>query len=86
VGPARMIAESLTPKPGIREHNRHEADLARRLPICPLLAREADMPRPPERIEVAIDPNRTLAASVSGLRVVKMLGYPLSDPRQTDIL
>jgi hypothetical protein len=21
VGPARMIAESLTPKPGIREHN-----------------------------------------------------------------
>jgi hypothetical protein len=22
VGPARMIAESLTPKPGIREHNR----------------------------------------------------------------
>src|SRR6516162_8169018 len=23
VGPARMIAESLTPKPGIREHNRH---------------------------------------------------------------
>src|SRR5262249_14457035 len=24
VGPARMIAESLTPKPGIREHNRHE--------------------------------------------------------------
>jgi hypothetical protein len=27
VGPARMIAESLTPKPGIREHNRHECDL-----------------------------------------------------------
>src|SRR5437667_9454652 len=26
VGPARMIAESLTPKPGIREHNRHKAD------------------------------------------------------------
>src|SRR5947207_10745118 len=25
VGPARMIAESLTPKPGIREQNRHEA-------------------------------------------------------------
>src|SRR5207302_4668790 len=25
VGPARMIAESLTPKPGIREHNRHIA-------------------------------------------------------------
>src|SRR5437879_7385395 len=25
VGPARMIAESLTPKPGIREHNRHKA-------------------------------------------------------------
>src|SRR5438067_8727706 len=23
VGPARMIAESLTPKPGIREHYRH---------------------------------------------------------------
>src|SRR5947199_4468766 len=23
VGPARMIAESLTPKPGIREQNRH---------------------------------------------------------------
>src|SRR5262252_7712618 len=33
VGPARMIAESLTPKPGIREQNRHKADLARRLPI-----------------------------------------------------
>src|SRR2546429_5142012 len=26
VGPARMIAESLTPKPGIREHNLPEAD------------------------------------------------------------
>src|SRR5437660_8592342 len=25
VGPARMIAESLTPKPGIREHNRQAA-------------------------------------------------------------
>src|SRR2546430_17218728 len=24
VGPARMIAESLTPKPGIREHNRRQ--------------------------------------------------------------
>jgi hypothetical protein len=31
-----MIAESLTPKPGIREQNRHEADIPRRLPICPL--------------------------------------------------
>jgi len=28
-GPARMIAESLTPKPGIREHNRHFRDIAR---------------------------------------------------------
>src|SRR5437899_4066231 len=36
VGPARMIAESLTPKPGIREQNRHKGDLPRRLPICPL--------------------------------------------------
>src|ERR1700752_2902740 len=27
VGPARMIAESLTPKPGIREHNLSKADL-----------------------------------------------------------
>jgi hypothetical protein len=27
VGPARMIAESLTPKPGIREQNRHKADM-----------------------------------------------------------
>jgi hypothetical protein len=26
VGPARMFAESLTPRPGIREHNRHETD------------------------------------------------------------
>src|SRR5215813_6207098 len=26
-GPARMIAESLTPKPGIREHNRGKADI-----------------------------------------------------------
>jgi hypothetical protein len=26
VGPARMIAESLTPKPGIREQNRHFSD------------------------------------------------------------
>jgi hypothetical protein len=32
VGPARMIAESLTSKPGIREQNRHIADLARYLP------------------------------------------------------
>src|SRR2546428_11957120 len=31
VGPARMIAESLTPKPGIREQNRHKADVTRRL-------------------------------------------------------
>src|SRR5947199_10051603 len=28
VGPARMIAESLTPKPGIREHNRPEAEIS----------------------------------------------------------
>src|SRR5436309_8967294 len=28
VGPARMIAESLTPKPGIREHNRRAAKKA----------------------------------------------------------
>src|SRR5947199_8784234 len=27
VGPARMIAESLTPKPGIREQNRHSASI-----------------------------------------------------------
>ena len=27
VDPARMIAESLTPKPGIREHNRHFSDV-----------------------------------------------------------
>src|SRR5258707_12050094 len=33
VGPARMIAESLTPKPGIREQNRPEAAV----PRCPLL-------------------------------------------------
>src|SRR5262245_27264112 len=29
VGPARMIAESLTPKPGIREHNLPGGDLSR---------------------------------------------------------
>src|SRR2546421_854389 len=29
VGPARMIAESLTAKPGIREHNRHICDITR---------------------------------------------------------
>ena len=29
MGPARMIAESLTPKPGIREQNRHEAAVRR---------------------------------------------------------
>jgi hypothetical protein len=28
VGPARMIVESLTPRPGIREHYRHKADLS----------------------------------------------------------
>src|SRR5437867_12462204 len=27
VGPARMIAESLTPKPGIREQNRHDSEV-----------------------------------------------------------
>ena len=27
MGPARMIAESLTPKPGIREQYRHEMDV-----------------------------------------------------------
>jgi len=31
LGPARMIAESLTSKPGIREHNRHKADICRRV-------------------------------------------------------
>src|SRR5258708_21031047 len=31
VGPARMIAESLTPKPGIREQYRHKADKSRQL-------------------------------------------------------
>src|SRR6516165_6156387 len=39
VGPARMIAESLTPKPGIREHNRHEADISRQACACPLSER-----------------------------------------------
>src|SRR5204863_8400323 len=42
VGPARMIAESLTPKPGIREHNRGKADISgdagatlnKRRPLC----------------------------------------------------
>src|SRR4029077_18548920 len=33
VGPARMIEESLTPKPGIREHNRHTCDV-----VMPALA------------------------------------------------
>src|SRR5207247_5749373 len=33
VGPARMTAESLTPKPGIREHNRHEAAVRCDAPI-----------------------------------------------------
>src|ERR1700745_2137745 len=35
VGPARMIAESLTPKPRIREQNRHKADI----PECLLFVR-----------------------------------------------
>src|SRR5260370_28684307 len=35
VGPARMIAESLTPKPGIREQYRHKADI----PGCLLFVR-----------------------------------------------
>src|SRR6266403_1415233 len=35
LGPARTIAESLTPKPGIREHNRHLCDIHR----CPLYGR-----------------------------------------------
>jgi hypothetical protein len=35
VGPARMIAESLTPKPGIREQYRHKADI----PACLLFVR-----------------------------------------------
>src|SRR5437870_705016 len=34
VGPARMIAESLTPKPGIREQNRCKADLPRASEAC----------------------------------------------------
>src|SRR5207253_1851706 len=33
VGPARMIAESLTPKPGIREQNRHFASFRGDAPI-----------------------------------------------------
>jgi hypothetical protein len=32
VGPARMIVESLTPRPGIREHNRPTADHSRLTP------------------------------------------------------
>ena len=35
VGPARMIVESLTPRPGIREQYRHETDLPGRPPdVC----------------------------------------------------
>src|SRR5439155_17246798 len=33
VGPARMIAESLTPKPGIRKHNRHTASFCCSAPV-----------------------------------------------------
>src|SRR3989440_8139186 len=37
VGPARMIAESLTPKPGIREHNRALRDpSATQINVCSL--------------------------------------------------
>src|SRR6516164_5006063 len=39
VGPARMIAESLTSKPGIREHNRHKAAETHALRQCPLSER-----------------------------------------------
>src|SRR5262249_11856922 len=39
VGPARMITESLTPKPGIREQNRHKADIPTRRAVARTRAR-----------------------------------------------
>src|SRR5882724_13336466 len=44
VSPARMIAESLTPKPGIREQYRHKADLSRRVPTCLLFGAKRTTP------------------------------------------
>src|SRR5205814_6064494 len=62
VGPARMIAESLTPKPGIREHNRPGGDVAEHSPA--LRSRECgDCARPAQprsrRVENAHRPRRS---------------------------
>jgi len=46
VGPARIIAESLTPKPGIREHNRGKADISD-APCNLMLLKTADEPVEP---------------------------------------
>ncbi len=40
VGPARMIAESLTPKPGIREQNLPEGDIRRNGKEAPIQSRK----------------------------------------------
>jgi hypothetical protein len=47
-----MIAESLTPKPGIREQNRHEADMPRLTAICPLP--ETKRTSPIDRLTIVI--------------------------------
>src|SRR5437660_523675 len=52
VGPARMTAESLTPKPGIREQNRHVACVRCEAPSRSLLERQRtqiDVSRRPTR-------------------------------------
>src|SRR6185436_20727025 len=47
VGPARISLESLTPRPGIREQNRHFSDLTR----CPTRVRNAHQSGSPPAIQ-----------------------------------
>ena len=58
VGPARMIVESLTPRPGIREQNRHEGDLWP-CPLCWSPWGEAARARAQSRRISPCDPFRT---------------------------
>ena len=43
LGPARMIAESLTSKPGIREHYRHFSVLGRCTALSPQMGPKVDI-------------------------------------------
>jgi hypothetical protein len=84
VGPARMIAESLTSKPGIREHNRHSTAVPAVTKYCPLL--KVDRPCHRDAGTCQSGPTSDIGRPRNGQQAVKLFRYLLTDPRQFDIL